>query len=67
MVLKNRFISPVICNSKIRAKILVKMQRIIKEGLFCVVVEIEIMELEKPALFAETLSLLLLITVFQIY
>ena len=56
---KIRFISPVICNSKIRAKILVKDAKDYKGGILLrSEVEIEIMELEKPALFAETLSLL---------
>ena len=56
---KIRFISPVICNSKIRAKIFVKDAKDYKGGILLrSEVEIEIMKLEKPALFAETLSLL---------
>ncbi len=56
---KIRFISPVICNSKIRAKILVKDAKDYKGGILLrSEVKIEIMKLEKPALVAETLSLL---------
>ena len=56
---KIRFISPVICNNKIRAKILVKDAKDYKGGILLrSEVEVEIMNVEKPALFAETLSLL---------
>ena len=56
---KIRFISPVICNNKIRAKILVKDAKDYKGGILLLSeVEIEIMNYKKPALVAETLSLL---------
>ena len=56
---KIRFISPVICNSYIRANIIVLDAKDYKGGiLLSSKVTIEIKSQKKPALFAETLSLL---------
>ena len=56
---KIRFISPVICNSFIRANIIVLDAKDYKGGiLLSSKVTIEIKNQKKPALFAETLSLL---------
>ncbi len=56
---KIRFISPVICNSFIRANIIVLDAKDYKGGiLLSSKVTIEIKSYKKPALFAETLSLL---------
>ena len=56
---KIRFISPVICNSFIRANIIVLDAKDYKGGiLLSSKVTIEIKSQKKPALFAETLSLL---------
>tara|TARA_B100000131_G_C17724328_1_gene454186 strand:+ start:83 stop:544 length:462 start_codon:yes stop_codon:yes gene_type:complete len=56
---KIRFISPVICNSFIRASIMVLDAKDYKGGILLTSkVTIEIKNNEKPALIAETLSLL---------
>ena len=56
---KIRFISPVICNSFIRANISVQDAKSYKGGILLTSkVIIEIKNSEKPALIAETLSLL---------
>ncbi len=56
---KIRFISPVICNSYIRANISVQDAKNYKGGILLTSkVIIEIKNTEKPALIAETLSLL---------
>ena len=56
---KIRFISPVICNSYIRASIMVLDAKDYKGGILLTSkVTIEIKNNEKPALIAETLSLL---------
>ena len=56
---KIRFISPVICNSNIRANILVLDAIDYKRGIMLnSKVTIEIQDSDKPALVAETLSLL---------
>ena len=56
---KIRFISPVICSSYIRANIFVKDAKDYKDGILLTSkVTIEIKNNDKPALIAETLSLL---------
>ena len=56
---KIRFISPVKCNSKIRASIVVQDAQDYKGGILLKSkIEIEIKDSNKPALIAETLSLL---------
>ena len=56
---KIRFISPVICNSYIRANIIVLDAKDYKGGiLLSSKVTVEIKSQKKPALYAETLSLL---------
>ncbi len=57
---KVRFISPVVCDSKIRAKIILLSLEEYKEGVkIKTKVDIEIMNSKKLALSAETLSILL--------